>query len=152
MRNLYLLALLLLSLSACKSKSLVQKPFGKDPALENRRWVLRELQGAPYKVPEGGKEAFLSFEGSSNTFGGDAGCNRVDGMYTVHEDMMAIRRMALTEKACKDMQPEAQFLQVLDSTNRYTLEAQKTKAGRVEFLNLFHDQQRLARFEAMWLN
>lgn len=143
--------LLLIAFVACKPKT-VQKPFGKDPALENRRWMLRELMGSPYTVPEGSKDIFLSFEGQSNTFGGNTGCNQVNGMYTVHEDMIYIRRMELTEMACKDIKPEQQFLQVLDTTNRYTLEVQKTKGVNVEFLNLFRDQQRLARFEAVWLN
>jgi heat shock protein HslJ len=151
MRILSLLVVLVLAIGSCKPKT-VQKPFGKDPALENRRWTLRELMGAPYTVPEGGKDIFLSFEGQSNTFGGNTGCNQVNGMYTVHEDMIYIRRMELTEMACKDMKPEQQFLQVLDTTNRYTLEVQKTKGVNVEFLNLYRDQQRLARFEAVWLN
>lgn len=151
MRSFSLILFVIAMLGACKPKT-VQKPFGKDPALENRRWTLRELMGSPYTVPEGGKDIFLSFEGQSNTFGGNTGCNQVNGMYTVHEDMIYIRRMELTEMACKDMKPEQQFLQVLDTTNRYTLEVQKTKGVNVEFLNLFRDQQRLARFEAVWLN
>lgn len=150
MRNTLLLFSILLLLASCKSKQPVsEKPFGKDPALENIRWQLTELNG---RVPQGlppGKSIDLVFEGTANTFTGFAGCNQCNGMYTTQDDLIKLQVMALTKMACDDMQSEQSWLQVLEQADHYTLEKKKEKGQDVQYLLLKKDDQLLAKLRGV---
>ena len=131
----------LLGMASCKNNA--KKPFGKDPALENRKWELVEMGGTKVTLPEGTNKISLEFEGQSNTFGGNAGCNQCNGMYTTHEDMIKLHMMAVTKMACPAMEMESMFLKKMEETTRYELKKVKENKSWVEYLHLFKDLEQL---------
>ena len=70
----FLVSIVFLGMGSCKNNA--KKPFGKDPALEQRKWELVEMGGTKVSLPEGVQKISFEFEGQSNTFGGNAGCNQ----------------------------------------------------------------------------
>lgn len=133
-------------LVSCKSKT--TKPFGKDPALEGKRWELIELNGSAYLPVAGGKVIDIVFEGASNTFGGSAGCNQCNGMYTTQDDMIKLHKMAVTMMACPDMSIEQSYLEVMDKINRYKLLSRKLNGVKTEVLQLYIDDKLTAQYKA----
>lgn len=135
------LSFTLLGMVSCKNNA--KKPFGKDPALENRKWELAEMGGAKVALPDGSNKISLEFEGQSNTFGGNAGCNQCNGMYTTHEDMIKLQMMAVTKMACPAMEIESMFLKKIEETNRYELKKVKENKVWVEYLHLYKDAEKV---------
>lgn len=136
-----LLSITLLGIVSCKNNA--KKPFGKDPALENRKWELVEMNGGKVTLPEGATKISIEFEGQSNTFGGNAGCNQCNGMYTTHEDMIKLQMMAVTKMACPAMEVESIFLKKMEETNRYELKKEKENKIWVEYLHLYKDLEKV---------
>jgi heat shock protein HslJ len=141
-----IITIALLGMVSCKNNA--KKPFGKDPALENRKWELVEMGGTKVTLPEGVQNISLEFEGQSNTFGGNAGCNQCNGMYTTHEDMIKLHMMAVTKMACSAMEMESIFLKKMEETNRYELKKVKENKIWVEYLHLFKDLERVMVFKS----
>ncbi len=133
-------------LISCKSKT--AKPFGKDPELEGKRWELIELNGSAFVPPVGGKSIDIVFEGQSNTFGGSAGCNQCNGMYTTQDDMIKLHKMAVTMMACPDMTLEQKYLEAIDKINRYKLLSRKINGVKTAVMQLFIDDKLVAQFKA----
>jgi heat shock protein HslJ len=140
------LSLAILVTSSCKNNA--KKSFGKDPALEQRKWELIEISGTKASLPEGVQKISLEFEGQSNTFGGNAGCNQCNGMYTTHEDMIKLHMMAVTKMACPAMEMEGMFLKKMEETTRYELKKQKESGKWVEYLHLFKDLEQVMVFKS----
>lgn len=135
-------------LSACKNNA--QKPFGKDPALEGKRWILTEMNGAAVSLPAESKEIDLVFEGQSNTFGGHAGCNQLNGMYaTGEENLMRLQKMALTQMACPDMTFEQKYLEMMDKVTHYKLTRKKQRGETIEQLYLYIEKTEVAKYKAV---
>ncbi|MBL7923867.1 MAG: META domain-containing protein [Bacteroidia bacterium] len=145
-KTLWLLGIGLSLFLACKNNA--QKPFGKDPALEGARWTLVEMKGVAISLPAGSQEIYLNFEGQSNTFGGHAGCNQCNGMYTTQDDMIKLQTMAVTKMACPALEQESDFLKALEEVNRYELKSKKENKITVRYLFLFKDEQLLAKLKA----
>lgn len=139
--KIILLSFTLLGIVSCKNNA--NKPFGKDPALENRKWELVEMGGAKVTLPDGSNKISLEFEGQSNTFGGNAGCNQCNGMYTTHEDMIKLQMMAVTKMACPAMEMESMFLKKMEETTRYELKKVKENKVWVEYLHLYKDLEKV---------
>ena len=150
MRILSLLILVAaLGLSSCKTKKPVaEKPFGKDPALENVRWQLTEINGAAPQGLPAGKNIDLVFEGASNTFGGSSGCNQCNGMYTTQDDLIKLQMMAVTKMACENMQTEQAWLALMEKIDHYALEKKKEKGVEVHYLILKAGEQVVAKMKA----
>lgn len=138
--------LLFLGVISCKNNA--KKPFGKDPALEQKTWELMEMNGTAVSVPPSGKQIYLTFEGQGNTFGGCSGCNQCNGMYTTGDDMIKLHTMAVTQMACENMEQESQFLKVMEESNRYKLMDKKESGVRVSYLLLYKEEQLIAKFKA----
>ena len=144
-----LIVVAVLTGSSCKTKKPVaEKPFGKDPALENVRWQLTEINGAAPKGLPAGKPIDLVFEGASNTFGGSSGCNQCNGMYTTQDDLIKLHMMAVTKMACEDMQAEQAWLALMEKIDHYTLEKKKEKGVEVQYLILKAGDQVVAKMKA----
>jgi len=151
MKNLHTISLLfffLIGIISCKNNA--QKPFGKDPALEKRKWMLVELQGQKIEAAADEQQIHLTFEGESNTFGGNAGCNQCNGMYTTQDDMIRLHMMAVTKMACPAMETESKFLKSLDESNRYVLQSIKENKQKVEYLYLYKDQEMVMKLKAFF--
>ncbi len=150
MQRLVVIALLFsLLLSALSCKNNAQKPFGKDPALENKRWELTELNGAVVSLPAGTEGIYITFEGAGNSFGGSAGCNQCNGMYTTgEENLIKLHKLAVTMMACPDMKLENQYLEMMDKVTNYKLSRKKQGGVFVEYLHLFIGPTEVARYKA----
>ncbi|MBK7965217.1 MAG: META domain-containing protein [Bacteroidetes bacterium] len=134
-------SLALFVLVSCKNNAM--KPFGKDPALEQRKWELVEIGGKKVSLPDGVQKISLEFEGQSNTFGGNSGCNQCNGMYTTHEDMIKLHMMAVTKMACPAMEMENLFLKKMEETTRYELKKVKENKKWVEYLHFYKDLEQV---------
>jgi len=133
--------------TSCKNNA--QKPFGKDPALEGKRWDLMEMNGVAVTLPAESKGINLTFEGQSNTFGGGAGCNQCNGMYTTgEENMIRLHKMAVTEMSCPEMTLEQQYLEMMDKVTHYKLTRKKQGKETIEFLYLYIDKKEVAKYKA----
>lgn len=104
-----------------------------DPRLEDKKWVLTELQGKPVAKNEELKEAFIQFEMETGAFHGNGSCNNIFGPYELKEgNRISFGNTASTMMACSDMQMEMAFLEVLRQVDNYsvsdsTLSFQKAK-------------------------
>lgn len=149
MNKVTIILSLIFLISACKiRKPEAEKPFGKDPALENVRWQLIEINGAaPKGLPED-KQIDLVFEGAYNTFGGFAGCNQCNGMYTTQDDLIKLQMMAITKMACENMQTEQAWLSLMEKIDHYSLETKKENGQPVKYLFLKAGDQVVAKMRA----
>ncbi|MFN0189325.1 MAG: META domain-containing protein [Bacteroidia bacterium] len=144
--KILIFTLTLLGMVSCKNNA--KKPFGKDPALEKRKWELVEISGTKVSLPDGVQKISLEFEGQSNTFGGNAGCNQCNGMYTTHEDLIKLHMMAVTKMACPAMEMENLFLKKMEETTRYELKKVKENKVWVEYLHLFKELEQVMVFKS----
>ncbi len=146
MKNLLVLITLIVAFAACKPKQ--KQPFGRNMTLENRQWVLRELNGKAYT---GGlvleQKPGIHFDAKDNTWGANVGCNQINGMYTTQDDMIKLQQMAMTKMACPEEFRETEFVQMLDKTNRFSLTSKKIRKKDFYTLLLFADQVPVARLE-----
>lgn len=149
MNKVTIILSLIFLISACKTrKPEAEKPFGKDPALENVRWQLIEINGAAPKGLPADKQIDLVFEGAYNTFGGFAGCNQCNGMYTTQDDLIKLQMMAITKMACENMQTEQAWLTLMDKIDHYSLETKKENGQAVKYLLLKAGDQVVAKMRA----
>ena len=147
-RFLYLSILLL---AACSTVKKPQKTEGRDIKLESCSWTLRELNGVAVSVPQGGKSLFLDFSKGNNMLLGNGGCNAMNGMYTVHDDLIKLQVLSKTERTCSEdamnMQ-ETSFYKMMDETDRYKISSKHRDGVKKEYLELYKDKKKLALFEA----
>jgi heat shock protein HslJ len=138
--------LLFLGFIACKPPQ--QNTSGRNPKMENKIWVLKELNGKSVNIPAEGKEINIKFESGNNTYEGDGGCNKINGLFTVQDDMIKIQSIASTKMACEQLATESEYFQMLDKANRYELKKKKISGIEKESLLLYNDKMLLATFEA----
>ena len=104
-----------------------------DPRLEDKKWVLKELQGKPVAKNEELKEAYIQFDMETGAFHGNGSCNNIFGPYELKEgSRISFGNTASTMMACSDMEPEMAFLEILRQVDNYsvtdsTLSFQKAK-------------------------
>jgi heat shock protein HslJ len=130
---------------SCKPREKDNK--GYDPKIENKRWVLRELNSRTIQTPTGQKEISLFFEPTLNEFTAVGKCNDLHGMYTSQDDMIKIVNMISTKMACQELDLESEFIKSLNETNKYKLKSKKTNGVSNEFLYLYKESSLLATFE-----
>lgn len=93
-----------------------------DPRIEDKKWVLTELQGKPVERKEGLKEAFIQFDMETAGFHGNGTCNNIFGQYELLEgDRIAFGNIASTMMACQNMETEKTFLSLLDQVDNYNV-------------------------------
>ena len=104
-----------------------------DPRLEDKKWVLTELQGKTVSIKESMKVAFIQFEMETSKFHGNGSCNNFFGSYELFEGgKLSFGNAASTMMACPDMELEKAFLEILSQADNYsvsdsTLSIQKAK-------------------------
>ncbi len=148
MRQRYLLFLFItLSIYSCKTRT--SQPFGRNLELENKRWVLREMNGKAITPTAEGKVMFILFDTKDNTYGGSGNCNSMNGMYTVQDEMINIHEMVSTKMACPNMEIEAEYFLMLSKANRYELKKKREGGIEKESLILYNDINQVAKFDAV---
>lgn len=147
-KSIFILCIGMLVCSCKPRQKAAEKPFGKDPALENVRWQLVEMNGSAPKGLPADKTIDLVFEGTYNTFGGFAGCNQCNGMYTTQDDLIKLQMMAVTKMACEDMQAEQSWLALMEKIDHYVLESKKENGVTVRYLILKSGDQIVAKMKA----
>lgn len=130
---------------SCKPREKDNKGF--DPKIENKKWVLRELNSKSIQTPAGQKEISIFFEPTLNEFTAASKCNDLHGMYTSQHNMIKIVNMASTKMACQELDLESEFIKSLTETNKYKLKSKKTNGVKNEFLYLYNESSLLATFE-----
>jgi len=113
-------------------------------SLKDTYWKLLELDGEAVTTPEGMREAHIILASSESRAHGFAGCNNFFGGYQIGGDALIFSAIGSTMMACPEgMDTEQAFLSALGQTTRFTISGQ--------FLQIYADDQLLARFEAVYL-
>ncbi len=141
----YLFLIILLLFMSCKSRK--KDNLGYDPKIENKRWVLREINNKPIQTPAGEKEISLFFEPTINEFTADGKCNNLHGMYTSQGELIKIVNMSSTKMACPQLELESEFIKVLNETNKYKIKSKKVNGVANDYLYLFNENILIASFE-----
>lgn len=142
--SLVVLGFLVLLTTACdppRKSAAGSTAADTDNSLLNKRWVLRELPGTT--LPDLERDIHITFRPGSNRMDGFAGCNTISGTYTVKDRELKIGDIGGTEMMCNYMDTERKVMEILGSTNHYTI------AG--DELKLLKDDEMLGRFEAVYL-
>lgn len=145
------LVLFFLFLCACNTVEKPQKTEGRDIKLESCSWTLRELNGAAVKIPEGGKALYLDFRKGNNMLTGSGGCNTMNGMYTVHDNLIKLHSLQRTERTCVEDAmnvQESAFFKMLEETERYEIHSKRSNGKKTEWLELYRDKTQIALFSA----
>jgi copper homeostasis protein (lipoprotein) len=112
--------------------------------LINTYWKLTELDGQRVITPEGMREAHMILAAAEPRVHGHAGCNNFFGQFTAAESALTFSTLGSTMMACPyAMNTESGFLAALGATTRYQINGL--------FLELYANEQLLARFEAIYL-
>ncbi|MFM9007277.1 MAG: META domain-containing protein [Bacteroidota bacterium] len=147
MRILAFLLLFAVSQNACRHSKPGSPHFGKNPDLYGLRFSLIRMDGAAIKAPPG--LIHITFESDDNKMSGGAGCNSYAGMWTVHDDMMKLLPLQVTEMVCTEhMQLEQRYLAVLRETEHYSLEVKREGEIKIHTLTLSAQGRELAAFRS----
>lgn len=109
--------------------------------LRNTRWVLKELQGKPVVIPEGGREAFILFAPDDTKVSGMGSCNNFFGTAAIGEKTISFSGLGSTRMACPDMTTENGFFQVMEGEVSFSIKGNEMTWQRGEKV--------IARFEAI---
>jgi heat shock protein HslJ len=102
--------------------------FSATPAsrLEDKKWVLDSIGST--SVSKIGRTAFLVFDKTKASAGGNSSCNVFGGTYSATGSTLKITEVISTMRACIEderMEIERQFLDALRETNRYQVRNNK---------------------------
>lgn len=91
-------------------------------AIENTKWVLKELFGQEVKLKENTKQPYIIFNSETSRLYGNNSCNRFNASYEL-KDMgrIFINLVAPTLTACQAMEIEVGFNEVLEKADNYTV-------------------------------
>jgi copper homeostasis protein (lipoprotein) len=112
--------------------------------LVNTYWRLVELNNAIVRPTINQKEPHMVLHTGDQRLAGNGGCNTFFGNFALDGDKLSFSAMGSTMMACPDgMETEQSFLLALAETDRAVVSGQ--------FLEIFKGEQKLARFEAIYL-
>lgn len=92
-----------------------------DSGWDRGRWVLVEMKGVPVQQSGGRRDAAIIFNVVQKTFGGNGGCNQVNGNYHVEKTDISFTDVNSTKVICGDIEFEKTFLSLLATVDRYEL-------------------------------
>jgi copper homeostasis protein (lipoprotein) len=100
--------------------------------LENTKWKLIEIGGAPFAPTAGEHDVFIQLDPKEHRVSGQAQCNRVMGGYTLRDSSLTFTSVATTRMFCPAMDDENAVLKALGGTTGYRLRGQTLEllAGR----------------------
>lgn len=130
-----------LLLGACKTLNPLAAP--PEPSFVKRtltgtEWVLVAVDGLP--APARAPTLTLTDVENEKRAVGFAGCNRFTGSYMTVGDALNLNGLASTRMACADMKVEQAYLDALQKTTRYRLDA--------DVLELIQGNELRLRFKA----
>jgi heat shock protein HslJ len=114
-------------------------------SLTNTYWKLVEVDSKTVVTASDNKEVHmvLAAEGSNQNLKGFAGCNSLGGSFSLEGNNSIKFSIMTTKMYCNErMDIEKSFTQALSQANIYTIKGEK--------LELYRDQELLARFESVW--
>ncbi len=101
-------------LAGCSPKLSPDNSWGRD------RWVVTELKGVPVQQSGNRKDAFLRFSTADKKISGNAGCNQMNGSYTLEtRSRIKFVDVATTKMSCPDIAFENTLLEVMRDVDRY---------------------------------
>ena len=140
-KNSALFFLLLISFFSCKTNQKAESTV----KLQNKVWVLKELYSTPVVFSSDAKKVELRF--GVNDFNGSGGCNNMNGLYVIKEDMIKIQSVMSTKMACENAKYEADFFKMLEQCNKYSLKTITSGSSSKKQLVLLLDEKVLAILE-----
>ena len=107
-----------------------------DKYWNGRRYTLVEMKGVPVQLSGTRRDAYLEFTESDKRFAGNAGCNQINGNYTLDKNDISFTDVISTKMSCPDIEFETLFLESLGNVDRYEMENDDIvlKDGRRELL------------------
>ena len=105
--------------------------------LQDKKWMLESIGRSP--VSKIGRTAFLVFDNSKRSAGGNSSCNVFGGSFTATGGTLQITEIVSTMRACIEderMDIERRFLDGLRETNRFNIQDGKLMLYRDERLLL----------------
>ncbi len=109
--------------------------------LEDKKWVLESIKNN--SLPKVATEAFINFNKTKGSAGGNTSCNAFGGNYTANGENIGFTDIFSTMRACIEderMNVERGFLDGLQKANRYEIIKGK--------LNLYQDKKLLLTFKS----
>ncbi|MDX5481748.1 MAG: META domain-containing protein [Hymenobacteraceae bacterium] len=155
-KHLFLASLVALSITACNpAKNAGQSPIGGGAKTEQttdmaqqgntiteKHWKLVELEGQPVMMAENQEtEVHFVLHSEGNKVIGNGVCNVINGTYTLSEgNRIRFSKMATTMMYCPVIEKEAEFLQVFELADNYSLNGDilTLNVGRRAPLAVFH--------------
>lgn len=138
---------LMLNIGRRAPLAVFKKVITEDQIVE-KYWKLKTLDGQDIKMAENQeREVHFVLKTNENSVVGYAGCNTINGTYTLEEGhRIRFSNMATTMRACPDVDVnEAAFLKVFELTDNYTIKGDR--------LMLYVGRRApLAIFEAVYFN
>lgn len=123
-----------------KEKFYLQKEKSYN-TVTNKYWHLVEFYGSP-PVNDDKKEPHFILK-EKNRITGSGGCNTFNGEYRLgRKNKITISSLTSTKTACPDKPSEDRMYYALGNANRYSVMA--------DTLFLYNEQEKLARFEALY--
>ncbi len=94
-----------------------------DPAIEDRRWRLVELNGEPVTSDDQHREPYILLRSDALRINGNTSCNTFNGPYAIKSGQRIDfgNNIAMTLMACPDMDREQAFVDVLRRADNYTM-------------------------------
>jgi len=142
LRQFSILLCAMLAFTACQSKKTVvdsgQVTDAQVVNLQDTKWILVELMGVPVDAAKLQKKPFLLLQSAEKRAVGTAGCNNFNGSYELEEAIQRIRfsKMASTLMACEHMEVEAQFLELIETVDNYSLNGNSLTLNRARMAPL----------------
>lgn len=114
-----------------------QPPVEDGLGLEDRKWMLDAIRGV--EVSKVGRTAFVVFDDTKKSAGGNSSCNVFGGSYSSNGSTLKITDVISTMRACIEddrMSIERDFLDGLRQANRYDISRNKLMLYRNDRLLL----------------
>lgn len=93
-----------------------------DPRLEDKEWVVFELNGKPLNQGGNQRSGTIRFTMETGKFSGNNTCNDFFGQYELHEnDRISFGDAASARKACPDIETEQLFMDMLQKAEFYSI-------------------------------
>lgn len=90
--------------------------------LSENKWILSELNGKAISNKTA-KDYFINLDSKSGKFAGFAGCNNLNGQYTMTKPgKLSFTNMLSTKMACNDMKTEGDFMKAMEMVDNYSVE------------------------------
>ena len=132
-----LLAVLLVITSCATGK----KAGGTAQPLTSTKWVLTSFTDSGKDNKVSNSRAFIKFDDSKQSVGGNGSCNNFGGSYTLDGNKLSVSKVFSTKMFCQDVQKtEDSFLRLLETATRYEIKG--------DHLTIYNAQGAILHFTA----